>query len=85
MLQVCRQELIDCYTETGRVEDVMDESVRRDVDERQRVIHILRDAIDRYAMASAVITCHKCHNTGGMHYGNCPAATPDTMIKGPEE
>lgn len=57
----------------------------REVRRLDGIIDQLRRALQLYAAAPETIACRRCGASRGMHYGNCPAATPTTMIKGPGE
>lgn len=68
-----------------RVENIPEPEVRAEVRRLDRLLTQLRRALQLYAAAPETITCRRCGTTRGMHYGNCPAATAATTIKGPAE
>ncbi len=82
MIAIHRQFLIDSYTDERTIESVGDGQVAVDVKEMDLVLKHLRRAIERY---EPITYCKQCSASHGQHYGNCPAATPSTMIKGPGE
>lgn len=87
MLAIYRQELIDSHCvppESRKVENVQDLQVVLDIAEHDRVLKRLRKAIERYE-GEPSMRCKQCSAGGGQHYGNCPAATPATEIRGPGE
>lgn len=87
MLEIYRQELIDSHCvppESRSAENVQDAQVGADIAEHDRVLKRLRKAIERYEGEPGT-RCKQCSAGGGQHYGNCPAATPATMIIGPAE
>lgn len=86
-LQRYRDELVEAHvpmTQHPKPENIPEREVRADVKRQDRILAQLRRAITLY-QPDPTITCKHCRATGGQHYGNCPAATPATMIKGPGE
>jgi len=66
-------------------ENIPEPEVRSEVRRLDRLLKQLRRALKHYDIGPSFITCQHCRATRGQHYGNCPAATPATMIKGPGE
>lgn len=64
--------------------NIPEREVRADARRQERMLRRLSSALGCYGV-DTLRHCLKCGATRGQHYGNCPAATPATMIKGPGE
>jgi len=87
-LEKHRDGLVEVHvpmTQRPKPENIPEREVRAEVRRLDRIIDQLRRALQLYAAAPETITCRRCGTTRGMHYGNCPAATAATTIKGPGE
>ncbi len=66
------------------IDNIPEREVRGDARRQEQMLRRLSSALWCYGVDTLRL-CLKCGATRGMHYGNCPAATAATTIKGPGE